>query len=73
MLVTDKFNRVVEGDEEHEMLSISEAARRLQVTPATLRAWDKKGHIKAYRVPGGWRRFRSEDVDRLLRSTTPQD
>lgn len=48
-------------------LDIRTAAERLGVNPETLRRWDRKGHITAYRTPGNYRRFRLEDVDSILK------
>ncbi len=42
---------------------ISEAAEYLGVTPLTLRNWDKQAKIRAFRTPGGHRRFRKSDLD----------
>jgi excisionase family DNA binding protein len=46
-------------------LSLEEAARRLQVHRATLREWADRGRIRAYRTPGGHRRFSEADVEAL--------
>ncbi|HDH50215.1 MAG TPA: helix-turn-helix domain-containing protein [Nitrospirae bacterium] len=48
------------------ILSISKAARYLGVFPLTLRNWEKKGKIRAFRTPGGHRRFRKSDLDALF-------
>jgi excisionase family DNA binding protein len=48
-----------------DWLSVEEAARRLSVHPATLREWADKGRIRAYRTPGGHRRFSESDVREL--------
>lgn len=44
---------------------IGVAARRLGVTPATVRNWHRRGKIAATRTAGGDRRFRVADVDAL--------
>ena len=50
-----------------ELLTVSQAARSLGVHPNTVRKWSKQGILKPYRVgPRGDRRFRREDVERLL-------
>lgn len=46
-------------------LSLDEAAKRLNVHPATLREWADKGRIRAMRTPGGHRRFSEADVREL--------
>jgi len=49
-----------------KILSISEAAQYLGVFPLTLRNWENKGLIKAFRTPGGHRRFRKSELDRII-------
>ena len=56
-----------------ELLAVGTAAKRLGVHPQTLRTWEANGRITALRVNDrGDRRFRSEDVDRLLRESSGQ-
>ncbi len=50
-----------------ETLSVGEACRLLNVTPNTLRRWDKRGSIKAIRTSGGHRRFHMAEIQRVLR------
>ncbi len=45
------------------MISISEAAKQLNVTTKTLRAWDKSGKLKSTRLPNGHRRYSEKDVN----------
>ncbi|MFC3891563.1 TioE family transcriptional regulator [Lentzea rhizosphaerae] len=45
-----------------EPRTIGELARRLDVTPATLRAWEDAGILTPTREPTGYRVFRAEDV-----------
>lgn len=45
-----------------EPRSIGELARRLGVTPATLRAWEEAGVLAPDREPTGYRTFSAEDV-----------
>ncbi|SMC69847.1 TioE family transcriptional regulator [Lentzea albidocapillata] len=45
-----------------EPRTIGELARRLGVTPATLRAWEEAGILVPSREPTGYRLFRAEDV-----------
>lgn len=53
-------------------LSLNEAAKRLNVHPATLREWADKGRIRTFRTPGGHRRFSVEDVDALASESAPE-
>ncbi|MGB2693554.1 MAG: excisionase family DNA-binding protein [Dehalococcoidia bacterium] len=48
-------------------LTISEAARYLGVHEQTLRAWERRGYVRAYRPRGGWRRFDSRELRRVSR------
>jgi excisionase family DNA binding protein len=52
-------------------LSLDEAAKRLNVHPATLRDWADKGRIRAYRTPGGHRRFSENDVKSIGTPPSP--
>lgn len=47
------------------MLAIGAAARRVGVTPETLRRWERENKINPSRTPGGERRYRVEDLDAL--------
>lgn len=53
-----------------ELLTIKQVAKVLNVHPATLRRWDKKGKLKAIRVGTkggvGERRYRREDIIELI-------
>jgi len=49
------------------MLRAGDVARLLGVHVNTVRRWEGKGILKAYRVgPRGDRRFRREDIDAFL-------
>lgn len=45
-----------------KLLNLNETAKRLSVTPKTLRLWDKDGTLKAVRTQGGHRRYKEADV-----------
>lgn len=50
------------------MLTVKEAAQLLYVHENTVRRWTEQGILKTYRIgPRGDRRFRAEDITRLLR------
>lgn len=51
-------------------LPIGEAATYLKVSIDTLRRWEAKGRIRAYRTPTNQRRFHITDLDRLLTEPT---
>ena len=48
-----------------KFFSISEAAQYLGVFPLSLRNWERRGLIKSFRTPGGHRRFKRSDLDRI--------
>ena len=49
-------------------LTIKKAAKLLNVTPTTLRNWDKKGILKPYRHPvNKYRLYKIEDIEAFLR------
>ncbi|HAS04901.1 MAG TPA: DNA-binding protein [Dehalococcoidia bacterium] len=49
------------------MLTTSEVARKLNLHVNTIRRWSNQGIITAYRIgPRGDRRFKIQDVERLL-------
>ncbi len=55
------------------MLSVRETARRLGVHENTVRNWQKRGLLRAMRLPGsGFRRFSIEDVERLRQEMLTQ-
>ena len=48
------------------MHPIGETARRLGVTPDTIRRWEKAGRIRSVRTQGNQRRFTETEIRRLL-------
>lgn len=55
-------------------LTVKEVARLLGVTPLTIRNWDKKRVLTAYRNPvNNYRLYKIEDVENLIkRIETPR-
>lgn len=49
-------------------LSTSQAARELGVSLGTVRRWADMGYLRAYRTPGGQRRFSAEQIESFVRS-----
>ena len=49
-----------------KIFSISEAAQHLGVSALTLRKWVAQTKVRAFRTPGGHRRFRKSDLDVIL-------
>jgi excisionase family DNA binding protein len=54
-----------------ELLTVSQVAERLQVTPQTIRNWIDGGVLSAARIGRGFR-IRREDVDELLARASAQ-
>ena len=53
---------------EKKYLTILQAAKMLNVTPLTLRNWDKKGVLAAYRNPiNNYRMYRLDQIELFLR------
>lgn len=52
--------------EPEQLVPIGLVATRFGVTVATIRAWERAGRLTAIRTPGGQRRFRQTDVDKLV-------
>lgn len=48
------------------LLSIGDASEYLNISIDTLRRWEKKGRVDAYRSPGGHRYFKKNDLDDLF-------
>lgn len=49
-------------------LLVTEVARLMGVTPLTIRNWDAKGKLIAYRNPvNNYRMYKVEDVEALIR------
>ncbi len=48
-----------------DLLPIGDVAKALGVSIGTVRRWDRAGSIEAIRTPGGQRRFRRSEVQRL--------
>lgn len=48
-------------------LTVNKVATILGVTPLTVRNWDRKGHLVAYRNPvNNYRLYKAKDVESLL-------
>ncbi len=51
-----------------KFLTVKEVARLLGVTPLTVRNWDTRGKLVAYRNPmNNYRMYKVEDVEVILR------
>jgi excisionase family DNA binding protein len=48
-----------------ELLTVSEAARALDVAAQTVRDWVDRGKLPAMRTAGGQRIFRRADIERV--------
>jgi excisionase family DNA binding protein len=49
-------------------LSTSQAARELGVSLGTVRRWADMGYLRAYRTPGGQRRFNGDQIEAFVDS-----
>lgn len=55
------------------LLTTAEVAEECSVDPETVRRWAREGRIAVITLPGGLKRFRREDVERILTPTQPTD
>ena len=49
-----------------KLYSISKTAEILDVTPKTLRIWDKENKLKPVLTSGGHRRYKESDINKIL-------
>jgi len=49
----------------------AEVAKRMMVSPITVRSWSQKGLLEAEVTPGGHRRYRTEVVERFAKTWNP--
>ena len=55
------------AEQSARLLTISQAADLLGVSPATLRRWADEGELKAVKLPSGYRRFEPAEIERKRR------
>ncbi len=55
-----------ERSEAEELLTPSEVAKLFRVDPKTVTRWAKAGKLSSIRTLGGHRRYRADEVRRLL-------
>jgi excisionase family DNA binding protein len=55
------------SDEQSEFVTVSEIAKRLSMSPQTVRTWIEEGMLRGIRVRKVWR-VRREDFEQLLAS-----
>lgn len=56
---------------ERRWLTLGLASALLGINEATLRHWSDNGLVRAFRTPGGHRRFSAEDIYALMESASP--
>jgi len=75
-ITRERVRQIVEGKPKRQnpafqskvMLRTNDVAQLLGIHVNTVRRWSRKGLLKSYRInPRGDRRFKREDVDRLLK------
>ena len=54
------------ASDEDRLLTTAEVAAIFRVDPKTVSTWARVGRIRSIRTPGGHRRFRESEVQRLL-------
>ena len=54
-----------------DWLTLGHAAKYLGVAPNTVRKWSDQGRLATLITPGGHRRYREQDLEAFIRSSTP--
>lgn len=54
--------------DDDDVYTPAEVARLFRVDPKTVTRWAASGRLKSIRTPGGHRRYRKSEVDRLRRN-----
>jgi excisionase family DNA binding protein len=57
---------------ESDWLTLGRAARYLGVAQSTIRKWSDSGRVRAFKTPGGHRRYRRADLDDFLQGSAPE-
>ena len=57
---------IASAPEDVRWLTLGKACRVLGVDESTLRRWADSGHVRAFRTPGGHRRFVETDIQELV-------
>ena len=60
-----------EDKENNEYITTKKTVELLQITPKTLRIWDKENKIRTIRTPSGIRRYNLKDIQNILSCSTP--
>ena len=58
---------------EDEYVNTKKAKELLQITPKTLRIWDKEGKIRTFRTPSGQRRYYLKDIQNIMGRNSSHD
>jgi excisionase family DNA binding protein len=54
------------------LLTANEVAEEFRLDPETIRRWARDGQIKSIRLPSGLYRFRREDIEAMLATSTEE-
>jgi excisionase family DNA binding protein len=60
---------VREREEVEKLLTPAEVAARFRVDPKTVTRWAKAGKLSSIRTLGGHRRYRANEIEKLLTTT----
>jgi excisionase family DNA binding protein len=56
------------ADEKHAVMTTAEVAAEFGVDVRTVARWARSGKLQCIRLPSGHRRYRREDINKLLES-----
>lgn len=63
MMLNEEMTNMIDD----ELIDITKAAKKLGVCKKTIRDWTNDGRLPCVRTLGGHRRFRTSDIERVLR------
>jgi excisionase family DNA binding protein len=58
---------ITDQEDSERLLTPGEAAARFRVGPKTVNRWADRGLLGVIRLPGGHRRYRESEVDRVIK------
>jgi len=56
----------IKEDSVEKFINIGQVSKIIGVNVQTVRRWDKENKIRSIRTPGGHRRYRLSDIEKLI-------
>jgi excisionase family DNA binding protein len=57
--------------QESQLITATQVAKRLQVSPETARQWGRTGKVRMIELPGGQYRFDADEIEAIARGEKP--